>query len=125
MKVHSSVLFFIASIQHVSAQDPGPCSLCIDGSDPPLLDNPVFDFGANESTCADFAAGAAAITVVDENTFLACRQLQVKNMYYVCKESNASHIPSSHETMIYSPNFNLMYHHIGRWLIQLWMRDTS
>ena len=78
MKVHSSVfLLFIASMQHVSAQDPGPCSLCIDGSDPPLLDNPVFDFGANESTCADFAAGAAAITVVDENTFSACRQLQV------------------------------------------------
>ena len=63
MKVHSSVLLFIASFQHVSAQDPGPCSLCIDGSDPPLLDNPVFDFGANESTCADFAAGAAAISM--------------------------------------------------------------
>ena len=88
MKVHSSVLLFIASIQHhVSAQDPGPCSLCIDGSEPPLLDNPVFDFGANESTCADFAAGAAAITVVDENSFLACRQLQVCR-YYVSQESN-------------------------------------
>ena len=85
MKVHSSVLLFIASFQHVSAQDPGPCSLCIDGSEPPLLDSPVFDFGANASTCADFAAGAAAITVVDENTFLACRQLQVSMHHMFAK----------------------------------------
>ena len=98
MKVHSSVLFFIASIQHVSAQDPGPCSLCIDGSEPPLLDNPVFDFGANESTCADFAAGAAAITVVDENSFLACRQLQV-SMHHMFAKNRMFLTQSLHEKM--------------------------
>mmetsp|Transcript_13565 Transcript_13565/g.32761 ORF Transcript_13565/g.32761 Transcript_13565/m.32761 type:complete len:500 (-) Transcript_13565:145-1644(-) len=76
MKFSCSLFLTALSIDAVSAQNPGPCTLCIDGSEPPFLENKVFDFGANNSTCADFAAGAAAINVDSEETFLACRQLQ-------------------------------------------------
>lgn len=58
------------------AQGPGPCSLCIDGTEAPFLDNPVFDFENPNVTCANLAAFAPGIIVQDEESFLACRQLQ-------------------------------------------------
>lgn len=81
MKISDSSLLVAIAVstqQLVNAQTLGAaCSLCIDGSTPPLLDNPVFDFDdTSDTTCADFAANAAGIAVIDEGSFLACRQLQ-------------------------------------------------
>jgi hypothetical protein len=52
------------------------CTLCIDGSDPPLLDAPVFDF-ESPATCADFVVAALEISDIGTiDNFLACHQLQ-------------------------------------------------
>ena len=48
------------------------CTLCIDGSDPPLLNAPVFDYDNPNATCSDFVDAANALP----EDSLACRQLQ-------------------------------------------------
>lgn len=73
------VLLLLCSTPATTAQEE-PCTLCVDGTAVPdaFLDAPVFDFEQGQSTCAAFAAGAAAIGDISasEAAHQACRQLQ-------------------------------------------------